>query len=80
MTCGLAEQHHQQEQFVPREERLRQERMATYSAFAGALTEHLRAVANFWFRRQENPTVRSTGLRGPSYLKCRDHGLGGPAG
>ena len=38
-----------------RQERLRQERLATYSAFAGALTEHRRAVVNLWFRRQEDP-------------------------
>jgi len=47
-----------------REERLRQERMATYSAFAGALTEHRRAVVNLWFRRQEDPD-------GPEYRAAR---------
>lgn len=38
-----------------RDERLRLERMATYSAFAGALTEHRRAVINLWLRRREDP-------------------------
>jgi len=47
-----------------REERLRQERMATYSEFAGALTAHRRAVVNLWFRRQEDP-------EGPEYRAAR---------
>lgn len=38
-----------------RDERLRQERMATYSAFAGALTAHRRAVVNLWFCRHDDP-------------------------
>jgi hypothetical protein len=38
-----------------RQERLRQERMAVYGAFAGAVTDHRRAVANLWFRRGAGP-------------------------
>jgi hypothetical protein len=45
-----------------RQERLRQERMAIYGAFAGAVTEHRRAVVNLWFRRgadREDPDYRA---------------------
>ena len=38
-----------------RQERLRQERMAVYGAFAGAVTDHRRAVVNLWFRRGAGP-------------------------
>ncbi len=34
-------------------ERLRQERLAGYSAFAGAMTELRRAVISLWFRRRD---------------------------
>jgi len=39
-----------------RDERLRQERIATYSAFAGAITELRRGVISLWFhqRRQDD--------------------------
>jgi MoxR-like ATPase len=38
-----------------RAERLRQERLTAYSAYAGAVTELKRGVVNLWFRRQEDP-------------------------
>ncbi len=38
-----------------RSERLRTERLAIYSAFAAALTDHRRAVVNVWLRRREDP-------------------------
>jgi len=38
-----------------RQERLRQERMVVYGAFAGAVTDHRRAVVNLWFRRGAGP-------------------------
>jgi hypothetical protein len=38
-----------------RDERLRQERIATYSAFAGAITELRRGVISLWFRKQHEP-------------------------
>jgi hypothetical protein len=47
-----------------RNERLWQERMSTYSAFVGAVTDHRRAVVNLWFRRQEDPD-------GPEYRAAR---------
>ncbi|GAB4054835.1 hypothetical protein [Catellatospora paridis] len=39
-----------------RSERLHHERLAAYSAFAGALTELRRAVTSLWFRRQSDPS------------------------
>jgi hypothetical protein len=48
-----------------RQERLRQERMAVYGAFAGAVTDHRRAVVNLWFRRGAGPDD-------PGYRAARD--------
>jgi hypothetical protein len=36
-----------------RAERLRQERLTAYSAYAGAITELKRGIIGLWFRRQE---------------------------
>jgi hypothetical protein len=41
-----------------REERLRQERIATYSGFAGAITELRRGVISLWFVRQRDDAPR----------------------
>ncbi|MEV8535381.1 hypothetical protein [Streptomyces sp. NPDC051211] len=38
-----------------REERLRQERLAAYSAYAGAVTDLKRALITLWFRRRRTP-------------------------
>jgi hypothetical protein len=43
-----------------RRERLRQEQLASCSAFAGALTELKRAVITLWFRRQETSMSEET--------------------
>lgn len=40
---------------VARAERLRQERIAAYTAFAGALADLRRAVISLWFARQREP-------------------------
>jgi hypothetical protein len=45
---------------VLRNERLRQEQLATCSAFAGALTELKRAVITLWFRRRDSETSEET--------------------
>lgn len=37
-----------------RDERLRQDRIAAYSAFAQAITELRRGVITYWFRKQED--------------------------
>jgi hypothetical protein len=42
-------------EWLARHERLRQERIAAYSAFAGAITDLRRGVINRWFRKQEDP-------------------------
>lgn len=42
-----------------REERLRQERIAAYSGFAGAITELRRGVISLWFVRQRDDAPRS---------------------
>jgi hypothetical protein len=47
-----------------RDERLRQERLTAYSAYAGAITELKRGVVNLWFRRQDDPD-------GAEYLMAR---------
>jgi hypothetical protein len=41
-----------------REERLRQERIAAYSGFAGAITELRRGVISLWFIRQRDDAAR----------------------
>ena len=43
-----------------RSERLRQEQLASCSAFAGALTALKRAVITVWFRRHESPMSEET--------------------
>ena len=48
-----------------RQERLRQERMAVYGAFAGAVTDHRRAVVNLWL-------CRGAGQDDPGYRAARD--------
>ncbi|WP_455356334.1 hypothetical protein [Streptomyces sp. SYSU K217416] len=47
-----------------REERLRQERLAAYSAYAGAVTELKRGLVTLWLRRREDPhgTAYATAL------------------
>lgn len=40
------------------DERLRQERMAAYSGFAGAITELRRGVISLWFVRQRDDAAR----------------------
>jgi hypothetical protein len=47
-----------------RAERLRQERLTAYSAYAGAITELKRGIVSLWFRRQEDPD-------GAEYLMAR---------
>lgn len=42
-----------------REERLRQERIAAYSGFAGAITELRRGIISLWFVRQRDDAPRS---------------------
>jgi hypothetical protein len=39
-----------------RDQRLRSERLAIYSAFAAVLTAHRQAVVNVWLHRQEDST------------------------
>lgn len=41
-----------------RDERLRQERIAAYSGFAGAITELRRGVISLWFVRQRDDAAR----------------------
>ncbi|MFI9722054.1 hypothetical protein ACIHFE_20720 [Streptomyces sp. NPDC052396] len=48
-----------------RSEALRQERIATYSAFAAALEDYRHGQADRWYRGQDDP-------RGPSFLAARD--------
>ena len=38
-----------------RAERLRQERLTAYSAYAGAVTELKRGIIGLWYRRQDTP-------------------------
>ncbi|WP_371618187.1 hypothetical protein [Streptomyces sp. NBC_00454] len=45
-----------------REERLRQERLSAYSAYAGAVTELKRAQITLWFRRRADPRDEETVL------------------
>ncbi|MET9962296.1 hypothetical protein ABZ128_25100 [Streptomyces sp. NPDC006326] len=40
---------------VSRQERIRQEQLTAYSAYAGAVTELKRAVITLWFRRRRTP-------------------------
>ncbi|WP_369243847.1 hypothetical protein [Streptomyces sp. R41] len=40
---------------MAREERLRQERLAAYGGYAGAVTELKRGVITLWFRRRRSP-------------------------
>ncbi|MER6539271.1 hypothetical protein ABT215_36945 [Streptomyces sp900105755] len=40
---------------VARQERLRQERLAAYSGYAGAVTELKRGVITLWFRQRASP-------------------------
>jgi hypothetical protein len=49
-----------------RDERLRQERMAAYSGFAGAITELRRGVISLWFVRQPRTTALSCRVAGVS--------------
>jgi hypothetical protein len=41
-----------------RDERLREERLATYSAFAGAISDLRRAVITLWFRKRDEAEER----------------------
>ena len=60
-----------------RSERLRQERMAAYGAFAGAMTELRRSVITLWFRRQRDPggsdTVAAALLDADRFGAAADH-------
>jgi hypothetical protein len=49
-----------------REERLWQERLAAYTAFAAALTDFRKSQYDRWHRQRENP-------KSPEYLTARDH-------
>ncbi|OLF10857.1 hypothetical protein [Actinophytocola xanthii] len=53
LTARRAEQ-------VARDERLRQERIAAYAAFAGAMTELRQAVITRWFAQQRDPDGQDT--------------------
>jgi hypothetical protein len=48
-----------------RSEALRQERIATYSAFAAAVEDYRRGQADRWYRRQEDP-------HGEAFITARD--------
>ncbi|AEW99640.1 hypothetical protein [Streptantibioticus cattleyicolor] len=52
------------EQFT-RSEALRQERIATYSAFAAAMEDYRRGQADRWYRKQEDPD-------GEAFVTARD--------
>jgi hypothetical protein len=51
---------------IARSERIRQERLAVYSEFAGAVTDLRRAAHDRWHRHQEDPD-------GSPFAAARDH-------
>lgn len=66
---------HRAEKFA-RDERLRQERLASYSAFAGAVTELRRGVISLWFHRRnrtEGPELVALHTESDSLGAAADH-------
>ncbi|HCA87589.1 MAG TPA: hypothetical protein DEQ61_20230 [Streptomyces sp.] len=55
----------QRSELFARSEALRQERMATYSAFAAAAEDYRHGQADRWYRKQEAPD-------GEAFLRARD--------
>lgn len=52
-----------------RDERLWQEQLAAYSAFAGAITAYRASQSARWYRKREDPS-------GSAYISARDESLG----